>query len=110
MALKRRGPADIARDAAIEAFGDAADVTEGPKLENPSATPASQTKKKPVGPLHLPSAEGKTGPTTMLLRFKDDMELMDLLDQVAALEGRKKHPMALRALRIGLEQVRDSYE
>ncbi|MBT2565113.1 hypothetical protein J7I84_01135 [Arthrobacter sp. ISL-85] len=106
MAIKKRSASEQARDEAIEAFGNAAE----PLL---SSSAASVDRGIPVRPSVTPTlsdSRDKGSARTMLLRFDEDRELMDLLAVVARLEGRKKHPMALRALRIGLEQVRDSYE
>ncbi|KHL01742.1 hypothetical protein [Sinomonas humi] len=103
MALKKRTAKD--REEAIEAFGNGAE----PLLV---AQPAAEqkTRARPSVTPHMTDARDKATFRTMLLRFDDDMELAELLTEVAQLEGRKKHPMALRALRIGLEQVKDDYE
>ncbi|MEA5456941.1 hypothetical protein SPF06_19640 [Sinomonas sp. JGH33] len=104
MALKKRTSRE--REAAIEAFGNGAE-----RLLLAQAV--ADEKARPVRPSVTPQmtdARDKLTARTMLLRFDDDMDLADLLAEVAQLEGRKKHPMALRALRIGLEQVKDTYE
>ncbi|MFF1831121.1 hypothetical protein [Paenarthrobacter sp. NPDC058040] len=106
MALKKRSPADRARDEAIEAFGNAAE----PLLAAPPARSEQPTPIRPSVTPELSDLRDKENPRTMLLRFENEMDLSALLTSVAALEGRKKHPMALRALRIGLEQVRSTYE
>uniref|UniRef100_UPI003F497628 hypothetical protein n=1 Tax=Paenarthrobacter ureafaciens TaxID=37931 RepID=UPI003F497628 len=106
MALKKRSASERARDEAIEAFGNAAE----PLLAAPTVR---DERAAPVRPRYTPGLSDlrdKERPKTMLLRFDSDLDLVELLSEVATLEGRKKHPMALRALRIGLEQVRDSYE
>lgn len=106
MALKKRSASERARDEAIEAFGNAAE----PLM---ALSAASSERVAPVRPSITPElsdSRDKGSPRTMLLRFDEDRELVELLSVVARLEGRKKHPMALRALRIGLEQVRDSYQ
>ena len=106
MAIKKRSASEKARDEAIEAFGNAAE----PLLTPPAATTERGTPIRPSVTPSLSDSRDKVTARTMLLRFDEDRELMDLLADVAKLEGRKKHPMALRALRIGLEQVRDSYQ
>ncbi|SEB29582.1 hypothetical protein [Arthrobacter woluwensis] len=111
MALKKRGSAlsERERSEAIEAFGDAAE----PQLAAVKAATVEKSGPPVVRPRATPGrADGRSKPDarTMLLRFDDDPALMQLLVEVAQLEGRMKHPMALRALRIGLEQVRDSYD
>ncbi|MEV7574353.1 hypothetical protein AB0P28_14770 [Pseudarthrobacter sp. NPDC089323] len=106
MALKKRSASDRARDEAIEAFGNAAEpLLAAPPVRNERATPV-----RPSVTPELTDLRDKDNPRTMLLRFDNEMDLSELLTTVAALEGRKKHPMALRALRIGLEQVKDTYE
>lgn len=103
MAIKKRTARE--REEAIEAFGNGAE----PLVV--STAPVDQ-KIRPVRPSVTPrmtDARDKEAARTMLLRFDDDMDLAELLAEVAQLEGRKKHPMALRALRIGLEQVKNSY-
>lgn len=106
MVLKKRSASERVRDEAIEAFGDGAE----PLLTPPVAVGERGGVPRPSVTPELIDARDKGNPRTMLLRFDEDRELVDLLAQVAKLEGRKKHPMALRALRIGLEQVRKSYE
>ncbi|MDI2035932.1 hypothetical protein [Paenarthrobacter nitroguajacolicus] len=106
MALKKRSASERDRDAAIEAFGNAAE----PLLVTPAAQSDRVTPIRPSVTPELGDMRDKEHPRTMLLRFDNDLDLVELLSAVATLEGRKKHPMALRALRIGLEQVRDSYE
>lgn len=106
MALKKRSASERTRDEAIEAFGNAAE----PLLLAPAAKKERVAPVRPRFTPELSDIRDKERPKTMLLRFDNDLELVELLSEVATLEGRKKHPMALRALRIGLEQVRDSYE
>ncbi|MCM0616465.1 hypothetical protein MOD31_10550 [Paenarthrobacter sp. TYUT067] len=106
MAIKKRSASDRARDEAIEAFGNGAE----PLLAQPIVSIDRNAPVRPKVTPELSDSRDKGNPRTMLLRFDEDRELVDLLAVVAKLEGRKKHPMALRALRIGLEQVRDSYE
>ncbi|MFE4080419.1 hypothetical protein [Paenarthrobacter sp. YIM B13468] len=106
MALKKRSASERARDEAIEAFGNAAE----PLLLAPAAKDERVVPVRPRFTPELSDIRDKERPKTMLLRFDNDLDLVELLSEVATLEGRKKHPMALRALRIGLEQVRDSYE
>ena len=106
MAIKKRSASEKARDEAIEAFGNAAE----PLLAPPTVSTERGTPVRPSVTPTLSDLRNKGTARTMLLRFDEDRELMELLAVVAQLEGRKKHPMALRALRIGLEQVRDSYE
>lgn len=105
MAIRKRPARE--REEAIEAFGNGAE----PLLLSTAAV--DQKTTRPVRPSVTPrmtDARDKETARTMLLRFDDDMDLAELLAEVAQLEGRKKHPMALRALRIGLEQVKDSYD
>ncbi|UOD83339.1 hypothetical protein [Paenarthrobacter ureafaciens] len=106
MALKKRSPSERARDEAIEAFGNAAE----PLLAAPAGRNERVIPVRPSVTPELSDLRDKEHPRTMLLRFDNDLDLVELLSTVATLEGRKKHPMALRALRIGLEQVRDSYK
>ncbi|MCD5341737.1 hypothetical protein LR392_05785 [Arthrobacter sp. AK04] len=106
MAIKKRSASEKARDEAIEAFGNAAE----PLLSPLTVSAERGTPVRPSVTPTLSDSRDKGSARTMLLRFDEDRELMELLAVVAKLEGRKKHPMALRALRIGLEQVRDSYE
>jgi hypothetical protein len=106
VAIKKRSASEKARDEAIEAFGNAAE----PLLTPPTVSAERGTPVRPSVTPTLSDSRDKGSARTMLLRFDEDRELMELLAVVAKLEGRKKHPMALRALRIGLEQVRDSYE
>ncbi|MDP9989159.1 hypothetical protein J2S98_004348 [Arthrobacter oryzae] len=106
MAIKKRSASEKARDEAIEAFGNAAE----PLLTPPAVSAARGAPVRPSVTPTLSDSRDKGSARTMLLRFDEDRELMELLAVVAKLEGRKKHPMALRALRIGLEQVRDTYE
>jgi hypothetical protein len=106
VAIKKRSASEQARDKAIEAFGNAAE----PLLSPPAASAERTIPVRPSVTPTLSDSRDKGSARTMLLRFDEDRELMDLLAAVARLEGRKKHPMALRALRIGLEQVRNGYE
>ncbi|ADX75279.1 hypothetical protein Asphe3_42140 (plasmid) [Pseudarthrobacter phenanthrenivorans Sphe3] len=106
MAIKKRSASEKARDEAIEAFGNAAE----PLLTPPAVSAERGVPVRPSVTPTLSDSRDKGSARTMLLRFDEDRELMELLAVVAKLEGRKKHPMALRALRIGLEQVRDTYE
>ena len=106
MAIKKRSASEKARVEAFEASGNAAE----PLLSSPAVSAERGIPARPSVTPTLSDSRDKGTARTMLLRFDEDRELMDLLADVAKLEGRKKHPMALRALRIGLEQVRDSYE
>jgi hypothetical protein len=105
VAIRKRS-VDRAREEAIEAFGNGAE----PLLAPSAVSVAKAALARPSVTPQLGDARDKSNPRTMLLRFDEDRELVDLLAEVASLEGRKKHPMALRALRIGLERVREGYE
>ena len=105
VAIKKRSASERARDEASEAFGNAPE----PLMAISTASSERVTPARPSITPELSDSRDKGSPRTMLLRFDEDRELVELLSVVARLEGRKKHPMALRALRIGLEQVRDSY-
>jgi hypothetical protein len=102
MAIKKRPPVDpAARESAIEAFGLAA-----------NHDPATEAKapQPPIGAARRASSpRGKAKPEIkpMLVRFDADQHA--LLQEVAELEGRSMHNMALTALIPALEAIRDAH-
>jgi hypothetical protein len=110
MAIKRRPTIDPATEAAIEAFGEAA--------ERPSEAPlAAQTASRTAPVRRVPKAAPAPAATpadewpadvakTLLIRYPD-LELPALLSDVARAEERSQHATALRALRRGLEVLKD---
>ncbi|MGZ0069707.1 hypothetical protein [Microbacterium arborescens] len=109
MAIKKRAPID---QAAIEAFGNAADA---PRQQAPAAVepaPAAKAPKTVAPRPDKPTAgEWPEGtPKTFLLRWGSEPELPPLLAEVAALEDRTMQKTALRALRRGLEAIRAEHD
>jgi len=106
MAIKKRTPVDPATAAKIEAFGAAADappVSAEPMAASAPATPSAATTapKKNAGKASRSEEVAKT----FLIRWPD-AELPLLLAEVAELDERSQHALALRALRRGLEAIR----
>ncbi|MEO7016222.1 MAG: hypothetical protein ABI067_06735 [Leifsonia sp.] len=93
MAIKKRTPADPQVEAAIDAFGDAADQ---PAVGTRPATPRQPRAAATVVPEKIAK--------TLLIRYSDD-ELPLLLAEVAGQLERSQHATAVRALRRGLEAM-----
>nr|WP_181716039.1 hypothetical protein [Cryobacterium sp.]QJS06367.1 hypothetical protein [Cryobacterium sp.] len=113
MPIKKRTPVDPAeREAAIEAFGKAANYEPAAEPEPPVPAKAPQ---KTVGAARRASPARAKAKTTgekaeikpMLMRFDADQHA--LLQEVAELEGRSMHNMALTALIPALEAIRDEH-
>ena len=108
MAIKKRPPVDKAQEAAIEAFGAAADRPATPPTPDQAATPSSAKKtaaaarSQPRQAATATSAEDVA--KTLLIRYPD-AQLPLLLAAVAKNEERSQHATALRALRRGLEAM-----
>jgi hypothetical protein len=107
MAIKKRTQQERDREARIEAFGAAAEAN------SKEPTPVAQ----PVAPAAAPSAdrapapaagEPRSWPKNALIRYPNE-DLPKLLAEVAALEERTHHATTLRALRRGLEVLRDEH-
>lgn len=110
MGIKRRPAIDPATEAAIEAFGEAAErPAEAPIAPQPaSRTVATRpAPKKPSAPAATPAAEWPADVAKTLLIRYPDLELPALLGDVARAEERSQHATALRALRRGLEILKD---
>jgi hypothetical protein len=107
MAIKKRPPVDpAARESAIEAFGRAANQDASTEAEATQPAEAAQPAKaaqRPVSAAGRANAEIKP----MLVRFDADQHA--LLQEVAELEGRSMHNMALTALIPALEAIRDAH-
>jgi hypothetical protein len=114
MPIKKRPPVDpAAREAAIEAFGKAANYDPATEVETAAPTPAPQRtvgaarRANPARAKVKPAGE-KAEVKPMLMRFDSDQH--ELLKEVAALEGRSMHNMALTALIPALEAIRDAHQ
>ena len=120
MPIKRRPTTDPATEAAIEAFGEAA---ERPPVATVTTAAPATTTSRPSAPGAAPKARAAAKPRkspaptpatewpddlakTLLIRYPD-MELPMLLAEVAQLVDRSQHATALRALRRGLEVLKD---
>lgn len=113
MAFKKRSESDLEKEAAIEAFGDAAERPSVTKPARSSSAPATKpatptrTPKKVPAPAVTPAAEWPEDiAKTLLIRYPD-LELPALLAEVARLEERSQHATAVRALRRGLESMKN---
>lgn len=107
MGIKRRPTIDPATEAAIEAFGEAAErPTEAP-IAQASPQPARPARKKVPTPPATPATEWPDDVAKTLLIRYPDLELPALLTDVARAEERSQHATALRALRRGLEILKD---
>lgn len=113
MAIKKRTQQERDREARIEAFGAAAES----RSNEPAPTPATEAVASAAAPTTAPSGdrpptpsagESRTWPKNALVRYPND-ELPKLLAEVAALEERTHHATTLRALRRGLEVLRDEH-
>ena len=109
MAIKKRTQQERDREARIEAFGAAAEpraseavVASVPEPVAQAATPLGDRRPAPTG------GEPRTWPKNALIRYPND-ELPRLLAEVAALEERTHHATTLRALRRGLEILREEH-
>jgi hypothetical protein len=93
MAIKKRS-LPVAREADIEAFGNAALETDVPKSQviSPTSTPKQTTS-------HVSRQ--------LLVRFPDE-DMPRALEELATRDDRSKHYMALAALRIGIAQLQGS--
>jgi hypothetical protein len=114
MAIKKRPPVDpAARESAIEAFGRAANQDASTEAEATQPAEAAQPAKAAQRPVsaarRASSPRGKAKPEIkpMLVRFDADQHA--LLQEVAELEGRSMHNMALTALIPALEAIRDAH-
>ena len=98
MAIKKRGPIDQAR---LEEFAAGADT--------PAVQPAPVASPRPVAPTPAaaPEASGWPAgvPRTFLLRWNAP-DMPQELAEIAALEDRSQHKIALKAMRLGLEALR----
>jgi hypothetical protein len=113
MAFKKRSESDLEKEAAIEAFGDAAerpnDAEPVRAAGRPAVRPATTTRtpKKVPAPAVTPAAEWPEDiAKTLLIRYPD-LELPALLVEVARFEERSQHATAVRALRRGLEILKN---
>lgn len=100
MAIKKRTTTDLATEAKIEAFGAAADTA-------PSTSKTGETTPKTnaaTGAVR-PRLRTEDVAKTFLIRFPD-ATLPLLLAEVAQLDERSQHAVALRALRRGLEAMK----
>jgi hypothetical protein len=109
MAIKKRTQQERDREARIEAFGAAAEprgseavVASVPEPVVQEATPSGDRQPAPT------AGEPRTWPKNALIRYPND-ELPRLLAEVAALEERTHHATTLRALRRGLEILREEH-
>lgn len=110
MAIKRRPTPDPATEAAIEAFGDAAERPTETTSERPAAAKsvaAGRIPKKTAAAAVTPAAEWPTDVARTLLIRYPDLEMPALLTEVARLEERSQHSTAVRALRRGLEVLKN---
>ena len=113
MAFKKRGDSDPAKEAAIEAFGDAAErpgETEPVRQPNRPATKTATTSRPPKKVPVRAATSAADWPAdiakTLLIRYPD-LELPALLAEVAQFEERSQHATAVRALRRGLEVLKN---
>lgn len=97
MAIKKREPIDQAR---LEAFAAAADT---PALQPATATPRPVAAKPAASPESSGWPSGV--PRTFLLRWSAP-DMPQELAEIAALEDRSQHKIALKAMRLGLEALR----
>lgn len=113
MAIKKRPPRPALDDAAIEAFGKAADAP----AERPAASPAPEPDKpRTAAPATRPTstptaaAEWPVGISkTFLLRYPDP-SIPVAIEELQDLVGRNKHQTILLALRRGVEALRREAE
>lgn len=108
MAIKTRKPID---PAAVEAFGAAADAPT--RDAGPPATPSTPEPSAPLPARARPTAPVDDAPATwprgvartITLRYADPT-LPQLLAEIAALDERSQHKVALRALCRGLDELK----
>jgi hypothetical protein len=106
MAIKKRTQQERDREARIEAFGAAAEVSTEPTPVAQAAVPAAALSgdRQPASA----AGESRSWPKNALIRYPNE-ELPKLLAEVAALEERTHHATTLRALRRGLEVLREEH-
>ncbi len=97
MAIKKREPIDQAR---LEAFAAGADT---PAVQPATVTPRPVAATPAASP--EPSGWPAGVPRTFLLRWNAP-DMPQELAEIAALEDRSQHKMALKAMRLGLEALR----
>jgi hypothetical protein len=106
MAIKKRTQQERDREARIEAFGAAAEARSNEAAPAapaaPAAAPSGDRQPAPV------AGEQRAWPKNALIRYPNE-DLPKLLAEVAALEERTHHATTLRALRRGLEVLRDEH-
>ncbi|PPF55952.1 hypothetical protein C5C13_11435 [Clavibacter michiganensis] len=107
MAIKKRTQQERDREARIEAFGAAAEARSNepaPVAEPavPTASPSGDRQPAPV------AGEQRSWPKNALIRYPNE-DLPKLLAEVAAMEERTHHATTLRALRRGLEVLREEH-
>jgi hypothetical protein len=108
MAIKKRPPVDpAARESAIEAFGRAANHDASTEVDAPQPAKAAQRPVSAARRASSPRGKAKPEIKPMLMRFDADQHA--LLQEVAELEGRSMHNMALTALIPALEAIRDAH-
>lgn len=107
MAIKRR--TDPATEAAIEAFGAGAEAPTAPAVapQTSAARPARAAAARFAAKKTAARAEDVA--KTFLIRYPDE-RLPLLLAEVAQLEDRSQHAVALRALRRGLDAMKADAE
>ncbi|WP_440711733.1 hypothetical protein [Herbiconiux sp. YIM B11900] len=107
MAIKRR--TDPATEAAIEAFGAGAEALTSPAVapRAPAARPSRAAAARPAA--KKPSGRAEDVAKTFLIRYPDE-SLPLLLAEMAQIEDRSQHAVALRALRRGLEAMKADAE
>lgn len=113
MAIKKRPPRPALDDAAIEAFGKAADTPAEPVASPPApepeklraAAPATRQGSTPAAAPEWPAGISKT----FLLRYPDP-SIPVAIEELQDLVGRNKHQTILLALRRGVEVLRREAE
>jgi hypothetical protein len=112
MSIKKRTPVEhAAHEAEIEAFGLAADAgkrAEAAPAKTPPRAVGAARRASPARARATKSEGEKVEVKPMLIRFDSDQH--ELLKEVAALEGRSMHNMALTALIPALEAIRDAHQ
>ncbi|MFZ4843970.1 hypothetical protein [Mycetocola saprophilus] len=101
MAIRKREPVEQAK---IEAFGAAADTP----LSDPALSVNAPVPRVTARPSEKATQTAASDlPKTFLIRWGDDVDLALELAEIAKLEDRSQHKTALRALRRGLEVMRE---
>jgi hypothetical protein len=110
MAIKKRTQQERDREARIEAFGAAAEArtNEAAPIAAPAAPAAPAAAASSDRQPAPASGEQRAWPKNALIRYPNE-DLPKLLAEVAALEERTHHATTLRALRRGLEVLRDEH-